>query len=212
VSGSRPNQIFARIARRYDRINTILTLGRERSWRRRAAADLPSGRIIDLGSGTGAYPEIFDGSDAVAVDPVMEMLRLNPLPNRVAAVGEGLPFAGGVFDGAFSAFVIRNLTSVEATLGELDRVLRPGSRAVVVDLTRPRGRLTRFLHRFGTAMVLPVVGLLFAGAPREYWYLHRSLDDLPPPEVMFATGPLHLERVTRMGLFGFVYAAVLIKP
>ncbi len=212
MSGSRPDQIFARIARRYDRINAILTLGRERSWRRRAAADLSSGRILDLGSGTGAYPEIFAGSDPVAVDPVMEMLRLSPLPERVAAVGEGLPFAAEVFDGAFSAFVFRNLSSVEATLDELNRVLRPGSRAVVVDLTRPRGRLTRLLHRVGTAAVLPVVGLLVAGAPREYWYLHRSLDDLPPPEAMFATGPLRVESVRRMGLFGFVYAAVLVKP
>jgi len=56
------------------------------------------------------------------------------------------------------------------------------------------------------------VGLLFAGALREYWYLHRSLDGLPPPEQLFQSHPLILEEVWRMGVFGFVYGARLRKP
>jgi hypothetical protein len=62
----------------------------------------------------------------------------------------------------------------------------------------------------GTAVVLPVVGALF-GSPREYWYLHRSLDKLPPPQVLFGDGPPALERLWRMGPFGFVYGVVLRK-
>jgi hypothetical protein len=57
-----------------------------------------------------------------------------------------------------------------------------------------------------------LVGLLFAGAPKEYWYLHRSLDSLPPPEVMLTGHGLELEEVWRSGLFGFVYGARLRKP
>jgi hypothetical protein len=64
----------------------------------------------------------------------------------------------------------------------------------------------------GTAIVLPLVGLFFAAAPREYWYLHKSLDSLPPPEVLFAGHGLIVEEVWRMGLFGFVYGARLRKP
>jgi hypothetical protein len=56
------------------------------------------------------------------------------------------------------------------------------------------------------------VGLLFAGAPREYWYLHRSLDSLPKPEVLFRAGPLEIEEVWRMGVWGFVYGVRLRKP
>ena len=98
------------------------------------------------------------------------------------------------------------------TLAEIDRVLKPGSAAVVVDLARPRNGVLRFLHRIGTAVLLPLVGLLFAGAPREYWYLHRSLDSLPPPEALFQSHALTAEHIWRMGLFGFVYGVRLRKP
>jgi demethylmenaquinone methyltransferase / 2-methoxy-6-polyprenyl-1,4-benzoquinol methylase len=205
------DRIFSRIARRYDRINTVLSLGREGAWRRGAAAHLPPGRVLDLGSGTGAALEVFGDRFVVGLDPVVEMLRLSPIQHRVAAVGEALPFVDGSFDGVFSAFVFRNLTSIPATLTEIARVLRPGGRAVILDLTRPRSPLSRQVHRAGTAVVLPLVGAVFAGAASEYRYLHRSMDALPPPEEMFAAGPLRVERVWRMGLNGFVYAAVLAK-
>ena len=203
--------IFAKIARRYDRINSVLSLGREQAWRREAVKYLPPGRLLDLGSGTGAAQEVFGERQVVALDPVIEMLRLSPIPHRVAAVGEHLPFENDGFDGVFSAFVIRNLTSVSDTLGEIHRVLRPGGKAVVVDLTRPASPFWKRVHRAGTAVVLPLVGAIFARAPGEYRYLHRSLDSLPPPEELFAGGPLKVERVWRMGMNGFVYGAVLGK-
>jgi hypothetical protein len=63
----------------------------------------------------------------------------------------------------------------------------------------------------GTALLLPLVGLLFAGAPGEYWYLHRSLDSLPRPEVLYAASRLSVEEIWRMGMFGFVYGVRLRK-
>lgn len=203
--------IFAKIARRYDRINAILSLGREQEWRRAAVEHLPQGRILDLGSGTGAAQAVFGGREVIALDPVVEMLRLSPIRGRVAAVGESLPFDDDSFDGVFSAFVFRNLTSVSATLGEVQRVLRPGGKGVILDLTRPATAGWRLVHRAGTAVALPLVGAIFARAPGEYRYLHHSLDSLAPPERLFADGPLDLERVWRMGMNGFVYAAVLEK-
>ncbi len=205
------DRIFARIARRYDRINSVLSLGREGAWRRQAAAHLPPGTVLDLGSGTGAALEVLEDRFVVGLDPVVEMLRLSPVECRVAAVGEALPFVPESFDGVFSAFVFRNLTSIPATLREIARVLRPGGRAVILDLARPRHPVLRRLHRAGTAVVLPTVGAVLAGAPGEYRYLHRSLDSLPPPEELYAEGPLRLDRVWRMGINGFVYAAVLAK-
>lgn len=203
--------IFGRIARRYDRINTILSMGREDDWRRAAIAHLPSGRVLDLGSGTGAADGDLGDRHVVALDPVLEMLRLSPIRHRVAGVGERLPFASGSFDGVFSAFVFRNLGSVAETLAEIERVLRPDGKAVVLDLTRPRSSLARRVHRLGTAVTLPLVGAVMAGAAGEYRYLHRSLDLLAPPEDLFTGGPLRLSRLWRMGLNGFVYAAVLTK-
>jgi demethylmenaquinone methyltransferase/2-methoxy-6-polyprenyl-1,4-benzoquinol methylase len=203
-------RVFRRIARRYDTLNRILSLGRDRAWRRRAIAHLPPGRVLDLGAGTGAAePDLGDRS-VVALDPSPEMLALHPGADRVVGTGEDLPFGDGTFDGVFSAFVFRNLTSIPGTLGEIHRVLRPGGAAAVVDLTRPRNPVARVLHRVGTAVVVPTLGFLF-GAREEYAYLHRSLDALPPPEEMFAGGPLRVEASWRTGLFGFVYGVVLRK-
>lgn len=201
--------IFARIARRYDRINSVLSLGREKNWRAIGVRMLEPGLVLDLGCGTGNTD--FGGRPVVGLDPVVEMLALSPVPARVVGVGEELPMRDDSFDGVFSAYVFRNLTSVDRTLDEIERVLKAGGSAVVIDLGRPTNPFLRFLHRLGTAIVLPLVGLVFAGAPREYWYLHKSLDSLPQPEDLYAHRSLILEEVWRSGFFGFVYGVRLRK-
>jgi demethylmenaquinone methyltransferase/2-methoxy-6-polyprenyl-1,4-benzoquinol methylase len=203
-------EVFSGIALRYDRLNTILSFGREQAWRRTGIDRLPPGRLLDLGAGTGAAVPAFGDRHAVALDPVVEMLGLNPLTSRVVAVGEALPFRDESFDGVFSAFVFRNLISVPKALREIHRVLRPGGKAAVIGLGRPRNQLAAGIHRAGTAVVLPLAGAA-VGARREYTYLHRSLDKLPPPEVLFAGGPLQVEDVWRMGPLGFVYGVLLRK-
>ena len=202
--------IFAKIAKRYDRVNRILSCGQDRKWRARGIAMLHQGAVLDLGCGTGDTD--FEGRDVVGLDPVVEMLALSPVKSRVAGVGESLPLRNDSLDGVFSGFVFRNLSSVEDTLSEMSRILRPGAAAVVVDLTRPKNSLLRVLHRVGTAVVLPLAGLVLAGAPGEYRYLHKSLDPLPQPEQIYQGGSLRVEEVWRMGLFGFVYGARLRKP
>lgn len=201
--------IFAKIAARYDLINRILSLGQEKKWRKAGVEMLAPGVVLDLGSGTGDTD--FDGREVIGLDPVAEMLALSPVTSRVVAIGESLPLADASVDGVFSAFVFRNLTSVPETLREIERVMRPGKVAVVIDLARPRNVAVRWLHRLGTALILPLVGLALAGAPKEYWYLHRSLDSLRPPEELFEGHGLIVEEVWRMGLSGFVYGARLRK-
>jgi len=207
VSG---REVFSRIAHRYDRLNRMLSLGRDDDWRRQAIASLPPGRVLDLGAGTGAANPDLGDREIVALDPSPEMLALNPLTRKVVGKGERLPFADGWFDGVFSAYVVRNLESIPETLGEIARVLRPGGVAAIVDLGRPESAWKRVLHRMGTAVVLPLAGATI-GAIGEYRYLHRSLDSLPPPEQIYADGPLRLTRVWRMGPMGFVYGVILEK-
>ena len=202
--------VFSDIAGKYDRINTVLSLGQDQNWRRRVVAQLPAGRLLDLGGGTGAANEIFGDRAVVALDPAPEMLALNPTQFRVVAVGEVLPFHDEVFDAVFSAYVFRNLDSVDATLEEMARVLRSGGRAGIVGLGRPESNWQAALHRAGSAAALRAVGLA-SGAYDEYTYLHHSLDKLPPPEVLFADRPLDVVESWRMGPLGFVYGVVLEK-
>jgi demethylmenaquinone methyltransferase/2-methoxy-6-polyprenyl-1,4-benzoquinol methylase len=202
--------VFTDIAAKYDRINRILSLGRDQAWRRKVVEYLPGGRLLDLGGGTGAANTVFGERDVVALDPSREMLSLNETGYRIVAVGERLPFEDGAFDAIFSAYVFRNVDSVEETIAEAARVLRPGGRLGVVGLGRPRNRYAAMLHRAVSSVVLPVVGTL-AGNRVEYLYLNRSLDKLPPPEAMFAATPLRRVALWRMGPLGFVYGVVLEK-
>ena len=212
MTGLSPDRIFSRIHRRYDRLNRLLSLGQDQAWRQRGVDCLPGGLILDLGGGTGVAMGLFNSrQQVVALDPAWAMLAANPAPLRVVGEGERLPFADNTFDGIFSAFVFRNLHSVDETLSEAARVLRPGGTMVVVDAARPTGRPAGAVHRLGTAVFSPLVGVL-GGAVREYWYFHRSMDKLPHPEEMFAHCPLRVERIWRMGILGGVYGVVLRTP
>lgn len=209
-------EVFSDIAGKYDRINAILSLGRDGAWRRRVIDRLPSGRVLDLGAGTGAANPVLIESDSgereiVALDPSPQMLARNGAPYRVVGVGERSPFGDGSFDAVFSAYVVRNLDSLDATLAEAHRILRPGGKFGIVDLGRPRNRWAAAVHRGGSAVVLSTVGRL-AGAGEEYTYLHHSLDKLPAPEILYASGPLVLEDVWRMGPLGFVHGVILRRP
>ena len=204
-------EVFSRIARRYDRVNRILSLGHDDDWRRSAIAHLPPGSVVDLGAGTGAAISDLGDREIIAIDPARQMLALNGASRRVVGKGEALPLEDGSVDGVFSAYVFRNLDSIPTTLDEITRVLRPGGVAAIVDLGRPESRWKRVLHRIGSAIVLPVIGI-FVGGFGEYRYLHKSLDSLPQPQELFADAPLQLEQIWRMGPLGFVYGVVLRKP
>jgi demethylmenaquinone methyltransferase/2-methoxy-6-polyprenyl-1,4-benzoquinol methylase len=202
--------VFADIAGRYDRLNWLLSLGRDQAWRKTAIDRLPDGRILDLGGGTGAANEAFGGREVIALDPSPEMLALNDAPRRLVALGEALPLEDDSFDAVFSAYVFRNLDSVDETLSEIHRVLRPGGMAGIVDLGRPKGSVQQSIHRAGTSVVLPLAGMTI-GAREEYAYLHRTLDKHPPPETLLGSSPLRLVDTWRLGPMGFVWAAILEK-
>ncbi len=202
--------MFADIAGKYDAVNRLLSLGQEQKWRQRVVELLPGGRILDLGGGTGAANPVFGDREVVALDPSQEMLAHNNAERCLVGVGERLPFAENQFDAVFSAYVFRNLDSVEQTVAEVARVLRPGGRLGVVGLGRPRHKRLAAVHRAGSAVTLPLVGAAVR-AREEYVYLHKSLDKLPPPEEMFAETPLRRVALWRMGPLGFVYGVVLEK-
>ena len=192
--------MFDRIARRYDLLNRVLSLGLDRRWRRRTTDALCLGagaRVLDLATGTGdlALEILRRHPDAhvVGVDPSRGMLDIardkaarRGAGDRLAlevGVAEELPFEDRSFDAVTIAFGLRNVPDRARGLAEMARVLRPGGRLAVLELGEPRGRVLGPLARFHIHRVVPRLGALLSGA-REYRYLEKSIAAFPPPETV----------------------------
>lgn len=190
--------MFDRIARRYDLLNALMSLGLDRLWRRRAARALEpraGERFLDVATGTGDLARAIlrraPGAEVVGLDPSRAMLAraAAKLPRATFVPGDArdLPFPDASFDGVSIAFGIRNVPDRPAALAEMARVLRPGGRLVILELNEP----TNALARFHVHHVVPLFGA-------EYRYLQRSIAAFPPPERVAAEIglPVHVTRLT----------------
>lgn len=200
--------MFDHIAKRYDFVNRVLSLGLDLRWRRKAVAALLLGerpRVLDVATGTGdlaiEIARTRPGATVVGLDPSMRMLEVasdklarRGLGARVSLVvgdAQRLPHQNCEMDAATIAFGIRNVPDRGAALRELARVVRPGGRVVVLELAEPAplgdasglARLVRrgfgAIARFHCRHVVPRLGALLSGA-REYKYLQRSVAAFPP--------------------------------
>ena len=193
--------MFDRIVPRYDLMNTLMTGGRDRSWRRLtvAAAGAGPGRLaLDVATGTGELALALSdaGCRVVGVDfaPVMLAAALAknaalPQPARplyLAGDALALPFADGAFDCVTTGFALRNVTSIPTALAEMRRVLRDGGRLACLELTPPRGRAFAALFRLYFGRFVPLLGRLVAGEAEAYSYLPESLAGFPVAEELAA--------------------------
>jgi len=189
--------MFDAIAPRYDLLNRLMSLGVDQGWRRRtvdaiAPAVEAGGAILDLATGTAdlaiAMARRWPASAVVGLDPSPRMLEIGrkKAQNRVQLV-EGdarrLPFGDASFAAVTMAFGIRNVPGDQrvVALREMARVVRPGGRVAILELSEPRGKLLGRLARFHVHTLVPRLGALLSGA-REYRYLERSIAAFPPPE------------------------------
>jgi len=189
--------MFARIAGRYDLLNRVLSLGIDRSWRRRtvrAAAVPRGGLVVDVCCGTGDLALAFEraGARVVGVDFTPEMLQL-ALPKRgtagvVFAQGDALclPLADASADAASVAFGLRNLADPQAGLREMARVVRPGGRVLVLECSPPPDGLLGGLYGFYFTRLLPWIGGLISGDREAYRYLPRTVVAWPRADVLRA--------------------------
>ena len=201
---------FSNIYKFYDLINSVLTLGFDKSWRSKASSHVTGTRVLDLGSGTGAAFQQLQNFDVTAVDPDEKMLELNEFSNKVIGGAENLPFPDNSFDSIYCAFVWRNINEPKKGMDEVYRVLRPGGKFILLDMTRPKNKFLKAIHRIGTFKVTLLIGLLTFNL-KEYRFLHNSLDKYPQPEEYFQIHPFENCIIERMGLFDFVYEAVFEK-
>jgi demethylmenaquinone methyltransferase/2-methoxy-6-polyprenyl-1,4-benzoquinol methylase len=199
--------MFDRIARRYDLLNRLLSLGQDQAWRRQTvrALDLrPGFRVLDLATGTADLALLVagaaDGVEVIGLDPSSGMLGIGR--DKVAARGladrislrqgdaTALPFERHSFDACCIAFGIRNVPDRVRALAEMARVTRPRGRVAILELSEPCGALAP-LARFYVHRVVPALGRLLSGEG-EYRYLQESIAAFPAPraftELIAASG------------------------
>lgn len=180
--------MFGRIARRYDLMNTLITVGQDARWRRAVAELVPADarRVLDVGAGTGklagAIAQRRPGALVTGADFALPMLLAGSPPRATAADALALPYPSNTFDAVVSAFVVRNLADVRAGLQEQVRVLRPGGRLIVLEITPGPVGLLGHLFRLYFRRLVPILGGLIAGDAAAYAYLPESAAAFLAPE------------------------------
>jgi demethylmenaquinone methyltransferase/2-methoxy-6-polyprenyl-1,4-benzoquinol methylase len=182
-------EMFDRIAPRYDRLNRLLTFRLDVGWRRRAVRALglaPGARVADVACGTG---DLCTELSAHALEPVGVDVSAGMLAAArtraplVRADALRLPFPDGALDGVTCGFALRNLVALEPCFAECARVLRPGGRVALLEVAEPEGRLLRIGHGVWFRRVVPFVGGLL-GDRAAYRYLPASTAYLPAPAAL----------------------------
>jgi demethylmenaquinone methyltransferase / 2-methoxy-6-polyprenyl-1,4-benzoquinol methylase len=192
-SGRLPSEgvrrMFDRIAPFYDLMNKVMTAGLDRRWRKATIRETvkPGDRVLDACCGTGDLAVAAQGAGAgeiVGVDFSERMLerarRKGPELEWVQADVLALPFQDASFDGVVVGFGVRNVEDLEAAIREFRRVLKPGGRLGILEITTPRGPLKVF-YRVWFDRIVPLLGRLLPGGD-AYTYLPASVRRFPGPE------------------------------
>jgi demethylmenaquinone methyltransferase/2-methoxy-6-polyprenyl-1,4-benzoquinol methylase len=180
--------MFDRIAPVYDAMNRVMTAGLDRRWRRLTAEAVvrPGDRVLDAACGTGdlALADLRAGGTVTGVDfspAMLERARAKTTAVEwLEADATALPFADASFDAATIGFGLRNIPDYAAGLGELRRVLGPGGRLAVLEITRPQGALKPF-YGLWFDRIVPLLGKVLPGGS-AYTYLPASVQRFPGPD------------------------------
>jgi demethylmenaquinone methyltransferase/2-methoxy-6-polyprenyl-1,4-benzoquinol methylase len=214
--------MFDRIARVYDRMNSVMTAGMHHRWRERAA-DLanvgPGSTALDVATGTGdlAVELARRGAEVTGMDfaPAMLEIARRKAPGLAFEEGDALELAhpDGSFDAATVGFGARNFADLDRGLAEMVRVTKPGGRVVVLEITTPQRPPLSWFFRAWFDRVVPTLGRL-AGDSDAYTYLPSSVRRFPGPEElaarMAATGLVDVRWVLTAG--GIIAIHVGTKP
>jgi demethylmenaquinone methyltransferase/2-methoxy-6-polyprenyl-1,4-benzoquinol methylase len=187
------NDLFARIARRYDLINDLQSFGLHRSWKRRVvdlAQVKPGSPALDLCCGTGdiSFALAQRGASVTGLDFSVQMLEVAALRHSKSQISnlkfvqgdaQQLPFAENTYDIVTVGYGLRNLTSWQRGLEEMLRVARPGARIIVLDFGKPANAVWRTIYFTHLRLSVPLIGLLFCGNASAYAYILESLKHYP---------------------------------
>ena len=221
---ARVGQVFHSVARKYDLMNDVMSMGIHRLWKRHTVqrtAVRPGMRVLDLAGGTGDLaaafaPRVGDRGQVTVCDINASMLVVGRdrlldqgLAGNIDFVqgdAEALPFPDEHFDRITIAFGLRNVTRKERALADMCRVLKPGGRLLVLEFSQPFAPLRPFYDLY-SFRVMPLMGRLIAGDADSYRYLAESIRVHPDQEEL--AGMMRdagLERVQYENLTGGVVA------
>ena len=195
---SSARELFDGIAPAYDRLNHLLSLGADRTWRRRSLRGFISSEtpqnILDIACGTGDFsleiarimhPE----SHVTSVDISPKMLEImetkllaHNIGNKISIVtasAESLPLSDRSYQRAAIAFGIRNFQDREASLREIYRVLDHGGKLLILELSEPSNPVLRRIYEFGFGKIAPWIGGMVSGNKKAYQYLPQSVKEFP---------------------------------
>jgi len=189
-------EMFNNIAGRYDFLNHFLSMGIDKTWRKKAIKEVASAnpkQILDVATGTGdmaiAASGAIPGAKITGVDIAAQMLDegrkkiategLNKLINMQLADSESLPFANDTYDAVMCAYGVRNFEDLEKGLKEMQRVMRPGGKLAILEFSRPASFPVKQLYTFYFRRILPTVGGLLSKHKTAYTYLPESVNAFP---------------------------------
>ncbi|MCP4357912.1 MAG: ubiquinone/menaquinone biosynthesis methyltransferase [Chloroflexi bacterium] len=219
--------MFARIANQYDRMNRLMTAGQDIKWRRYVIvqAQLPAhGRLLDIATGTGdiALEGLRQTTDLEAVggDFTIEMMQAGKrIPERASIMWAAadtlqLPFPDDTFNAVTSGFLMRNVIDVPTAFREQMRVTKPGGRIVVLESSPPKKNLLRPFIKIHLNHIIPTLGRLVTGESDAYTYLPNSTQQFQSPEslanMMRQTGLVNVNY--KLFMFGTIAIHVGQKP
>lgn len=191
---------FNSIAKRYDLMNTLMSFGLDKGWRRRAVITVeakPGMHILDVCCGTGQLSielaETMGETGKVTgldfsenmLGKARDNLQSFPYQSRIELMqGDAmqLPFADNTFDGATVGWGLRNLPNLEQGVKEMLRVVKPGSMVVSLDMAKPTLPIFKQVYWLYFNKLVPLMGKIWAGKAKAYQYLHDSAVEFPPQQ------------------------------